>query len=250
MPAIISDIHSNLEALEAVLQDISSQGVDEIWCLGDIVGYGPDPQKCIDLIENNCALTLLGNHDWAVLNSPEGFNYMATQMVYKTKKWLRVNDKSTDAEKRRWGFLENLDVRVERNDFLLVHASPRAELSEYLLPSDITFEPEKFQAAFESTPQYVMGGHTHLPCCISDDLELKQPDETGYTATLDERKTYINTGSVGQPRDGDPRACYVIVERNAVTWHRVPYHYDRTARKLRDLGDSYEPLAHRLEVGR
>ncbi len=250
MPAIISDIHSNLEALEAVLQDISSQGVDEIWCLGDIVGYGPDPQECIDIIEDNCALTLLGNHDWAVLNSPDGFNRMATQMVYKTKQWLRPHEDSSEEELHRWQFLKDLDIRVERDDFLLVHATPRAELSEYLLPSDVTFEPEKFRATFAAASEYVMGGHTHVPCCVSEDMELNQPDETGYNIKLPDKKLYINTGSVGQPRDGDPRACYAILEGDVLTWHRVPYHYERTARKLRELGESYEPLANRLQVGR
>ncbi|MFW6457408.1 MAG: metallophosphoesterase family protein [Planctomycetota bacterium] len=250
MPAVISDIHSNIEALDAVLQHISSQGIDEIWCLGDIVGYGPNPGKCIDLIEKNCSVTLMGNHDWAVLHAPDGFNSMATQMIYKTKQWLRVDEDSKDEEIRRWEFLENLDVRAEQNDFLLVHASPRAELSEYLLPSDVTFAPDKFRGSFANTSQYFLGGHSHLPCCVTEDFELNQPEVSGYHISLDERKTYINIGSVGQPRDGDPRACYAILDQGRVTWHRVPYHYERTARKLRDLGVSYDALANRLAVGR
>lgn len=250
MRALISDIHSNLEALEAVLRHISLQGVDEIWCLGDIVGYGPNPKECIDLVERNCSLVLMGNHDWAVINSPVGFNSVATRMVYRTKEWLRVTEESTEKERARWAFLEELDLRAVRGDFLLVHASPRAELTEYLLPTDARYEPEKFEEVFQLTDTYLVGGHTHVPCCVTEDLRIAIPGETGSPYELDDRKSYVNIGSVGQPRDGDPRASYVILDDGHVTWHRVPYPHEKTAKKISTLGEEYEVLGYRLSIGR
>lgn len=250
MPAFISDIHANLEALEAVLRDIGSQGVDEIWCLGDVVGYGPNPAECIDLVERNCAVTLMGNHDWAVLNAPVGFNSVATRMVYRTKEWLNVTEDSNDRERERWAFLEDMDIRLDKGDYTLVHATPRAELTEYLLPTDVNYEPEKLTDIFEATDQYFVGGHTHIPCCITEDFDLILPDETGFRRKLGEEKAYVNIGSVGQPRDGDPRASYAIIEDDVVTWHRVPYHHEKTAEKISELGEAYEVLGYRLSIGR
>ena len=250
MIAVISDIHGNKEALEAVLRAISSQGVDEIWCLGDIVGYGPDPGDCIDLVERNCSLRLMGNHDWAVLNAPVGFNSIATRMIYRTKEWLRVNDQSADRDKARWDFLASMDVLSMQEHYLLVHASPRAELSEYILPGDVKYDPDKLHDIFGMIDRACIVGHTHVPCCISEELDLIVPDGSGFVVETGEKKMIINVGSVGQPRDGDNRACYLTLDGGLVRYHRVPYPFGRTVDKLGELGEEYQMLGYRLSIGR
>jgi len=248
--AIISDIHGNLEALEAVLREIAHQGIDEIWCLGDIVGYGPDPIRCTDLVRRNASRTLMGNHDWALLNSPVGFNSLATAMIYKTKDWMRITDESTEEDKERWNFLSQLPLSDEVDDILLVHASPRAELSEYILPSDVTHDPQKFEEIFSMIDHVCFVGHTHVPCHITEDLQLSGVRGEGLTVRLNERKRIINIGSVGQPRDGDNRACFVILDDDVVRYCRVPYDYRRTMEKISKLGEEFQMLGYRLGLGR
>lgn len=249
--AIISDIHGNLEALEAVLREILHMGIDEIWCLGDIVGYGPNPVQCADLVQRNCSLVLMGNHDWALLNSPIGFNTLATAMIYKTKEWMRVDERSSDEEKERWQFLSQLPLSAEVDASLLVHASPRAELSEYILPSDVTYDPDKFEEIFSMVDGALFVGHSHLPCHITEDLEVRMPTEETLKIDLSEPgKNIINIGSVGQPRDGDTRSCFVSVQDGVVRYHRVPYDFRRTAAKISEIGEEYEMLGYRLTLGR
>jgi len=250
MKAIISDIHGNQEALEAVLRAISAEGVDEVWCLGDVVGYGPNPRECVDLVMRNCSLCLMGNHDWAVLNKPVGFNSIATLMTYRTKEWMQVTEDSTPEEHQRWDYMQNMSLREVRDDLLLVHASPRAELSEYIPPSDVRHEPGKLQEIFGMMDRYCMVGHTHLPCCIVEDMDLIVPDGTGFRAELTEKKMIINIGSVGQPRDGDNRACFLMLEDGAIAYHRVAYNFNRTTEKLEALGENYGVLGYRLSIGR
>ncbi len=248
--ALISDIHGNLEALEAVLREIRNQGVDEIWCIGDIVGYGPEPAACTDLVRRNCSLVLMGNHDWAVLNSPVGFNTLATAMIYKTKEWMRITDESTDEDKERWNFLSQLPLSAESDGTFLVHASPRYELSEYILPSDVSHEPEKFEDIFSMIDRLCVVGHSHVPCSITEDLELTLIRQDSYTIELDERQRIINIGSVGQPRDGDKRACFATLQDGVVRYTRVPYDYRRTMEKIQKLGDEFQMLGYRLGLGR
>jgi diadenosine tetraphosphatase ApaH/serine/threonine PP2A family protein phosphatase len=248
--AIISDIHGNLEALEAVLREIRHQGIDEILCLGDIVGYGPDPVACTDLVKKNCSQVLMGNHDWAVLNSPVGFNTLATAMVYKTKEWMRITDESSEEDKARWNFLSQLPLSAEMDGTFMVHASPRAELSEYILPSDVSHDPEKFTEIFSMIDRLCLVGHSHVPCCITEDLELTLIRSDTCTVELDDRKRIINIGSVGQPRDGDNRACFATINDDVIHYTRVPYNYRRTMEKISKLGDEYQMLGYRLGLGR
>jgi diadenosine tetraphosphatase ApaH/serine/threonine PP2A family protein phosphatase len=248
--ALISDVHGNLEALEAVLREVRHQGVDDIWCLGDIVGYGPNPVECADLIRRNCSRVLMGNHDWALLNSPVGFNTLATAMIYKTKEWMRITDTSSEEDKERWNFLSQLPLSDEVDDLFLVHASPRAELSEYILPSDVAHDPRKFEEIFSMIDHVCVVGHSHVPCCITEDLELAGVRGENFVIELDDRKRIINIGSVGQPRDGDNRACFATLGDGAVRFTRVPYDYRRTMEKIRQLGDEYQMLGYRLGLGR
>jgi len=250
MEAIISDIHANKEALEAVLHDIGNKGIDRIMCLGDIVGYGPDPKDCIDMVQQNCEFSLMGNHDWAVLNAPLGFNSVAARMVTCHKEWLEVTEQSTDRERERWEFLSSLVMRLTYGKFDMVHASPRAELTEYIMPMDVRYDTNKLTEIFQMIESYCIVGHTHVPFCITQEFELIVPEGTGWSLELGDRKMIINAGSVGQPRDGDNRACYIILDDGYVVYHRVPYYFDETAEKISALGPECEVLGYRLSIGR
>jgi diadenosine tetraphosphatase ApaH/serine/threonine PP2A family protein phosphatase len=192
----------------------------------------------------------MGNHDWALLNSPVGFNSLATAMVYKTKEWMRITDESTEEDKERWNFLSQRPLSAEEDGLLMVHASPRAELSEYILPSDVTHDPEKFEEIFSMIDNVCLVGHSHVPCCITEDLDLIHVRGENTTVELGDSKMIVNIGSVGQPRDGDNRACFVTLDDDAVRYTRVPYNYRRTMDKISKLGDEYQMLGYRLGLGR
>ncbi len=208
--AIISDIHGNLEALEAVLEDIDSQNVDEIFCLGDIVGYGPNPGECVDLVKSNCQITLLGNHDDGALYDPSGFNTGAEKAIFWTRQQLERSGTSSQRE-ARWDFLSMLPRSYKCGPFLFVHGSPRNPLSEYVFPEDI-FNHRKMERLFQLTEQYCFQGHTHVPGVFTEGHQFFPPDDIDYEYTLGDGKVMINVGSVGQPRDGDNRACYLILD--------------------------------------
>jgi len=239
--AIISDIHSNLEALEAVLKDIDSQVVDEIFCLGDSVGYGANPLECIDLMMQRAKVCLLGNHDQATLFDPEGFNVGAEQAIFWTRDQLEdFNDPNANA---RWDFLGALPRSHRLDDFFFVHGSPRNPLNEYVFQEDI-FDERKMDRLFAIIPHCSFQGHTHVPGVFTEDRKFYTPDELEmvYHVTP-EMKAMINVGSVGQPRDRDPRACYVIWEDDTITYRRVEYPVRTAAEKIyqvpvdRFLGD-------------
>ena len=147
--AIISDIHSNLSALEAVLADIDQRKVQRIICLGDLIGYGPDPVACADLVAERCEWSLLGNHDFGVLYEPTNFNSAAEQAAYWTRRQFEAAAKEdTIAGERRWNFLGHLKVRVNDNNYLCVHGSPRRPINEYLFPDDAINNPHKLESIF------------------------------------------------------------------------------------------------------
>lgn len=132
--ALISDIHGNLEALEAVMADINEVGVDEIYCLGDIIGYGPNPCECLDLVMRQCKSTILGNHDQAALFDPDGFNPMALQAIYWTRDQLDNGPGSAAQVNQRWDFLGELPRLLDEGEFKFVHGSPRDPTNEYVFP--------------------------------------------------------------------------------------------------------------------
>jgi predicted phosphodiesterase len=213
MFAVISDIHGNLEALKTVLADIEQRKVTEIVCLGDVIGYGPRPCECIDLIREKCRICLMGNHDHAVLYEPTNFNAAAERAAYWTR---QVLESEPDAKKRgeRWQFLGKLPVRVNDSDILYVHASPRRPINEYIFPEDVFTNPQKVLANFERLDaRLCFVGHTHQPGVFLDDPYFDPPNELPDSPyfELDGERAIINVGSVGQPRDRDPRACYVLV---------------------------------------
>lgn len=224
--AIIADIHANLAAFRAVLDDIERRGgLEEVWCLGDVVGYGPDPHQCIELLRQYNHLCVAGNHDWAAINKIDtsDFNPAAAAASHWTTQQLTPEDIQ---------YLESLPLVTERGDFTLVHGSPRDPIWEYLLST--TDARESF-AYFQS--QFCLVGHSHVPlvfeyaetgaCFLSE-------FQADTVLTLAKSRLIINPGGVGQPRDGDPRASYAIYDSEAksVSHYRVPYDIGATQTKM------------------
>jgi predicted phosphodiesterase len=245
--ALISDIHSNLEALTAVLADIRAQGIDETFCLGDIVGYGPNPRECIDLVMG-CKVCLLGNHDQGALFDPEGFNTGAERAIFWTREQLEQQGASSDGNKR-WDFLGELPRNYQEGPLLFVHGSARNPLNEYIFPEDI-YNRRKMEKIFALIRKHSFQGHTHVPGVFTEDYRFFSPDDIDNEYRLGDEKTMINVGSVGQPRDGDPRACYVILEDNVVRFRRVEYPIEETVEKIHAVPELDNFLGDRLRDGR
>jgi predicted phosphodiesterase len=247
--ALISDIHANLEALTAVLTDIRAQQISEIFCLGDIVGYGPNPCECLDEVIKCSRVTILGNHDQATLFDPDGFNPVALQAVYWTREQLESNNGSPSQINRRWDFLGELPRTHTDGDFLFVHGSPREPTNEYVFPEDV-YNQRKMDALFSRVEKYCFQGHTHIPGIFTVDREFLTPEDINYRYRLGDEQVMVNVGSVGQPRDNDPRGCYVVLEDSLLTFRRVEYDVDRTAGKIYDIPDLDNMLGDRLRTGR
>ncbi len=247
--AIISDIHGNWEALQGVFEDIDRRGIASVLCLGDVVGYGPDPDKCIDLVRARCAVYLMGNHEEALLKAPIGFYSLAREAIAWTRKelfgpWW----KPWRALKYR-RILASLPRLAHLPDCLLVHGSPRDPTSEYLLPRDFLLtDAEVIQELFSFDERVCFTGHTHMPCVFTAGRNVYPAGEDGMEVPLEGEKLIINVGSVGQPRDRDPRACYVEFREDRVIYHRIPYDLAVTQQKIAANGlDSR--LAERLGYG-
>jgi predicted phosphodiesterase len=263
--ALISDIHGNLEALEAVLAHIETQSVEEIYCLGDIVGYGPNPRECIDRV-TRCAVCLLGNHDQGALFDPEGFNAGAERAIFWTRKQLESGDPK--GNERRWDFLGELP-RVHREPGLMfVHGSARNPLNEYVFPEDI-YNQRKMERIFSLVERYCFQGHTHIPGVFTEGLDFISPEECEFVYTLGDSKALVNVGSVGQPRNGDSRGSYVVLTDDPPTeggdaeasdggqpgavrveFQRVEYNLEATAEKIYAIPDLDNFLGDRLRDGR
>ena len=255
--ALISDIHGNLEALEVVLDDIKTQGIEEIFCLGDIIGYGPNPRECIDRVMEHCAMSLLGNHDQGAMFDPDGFNIGAERAIFWTREQLESPVDRSNNEKR-WEFLGALPRTHKLDPFLFVHGSPRNPLSEYIFPEDI-YNHRKMERLFQLVERYCFQGHTHVPGVFTEGYQFYSPEEIDHEYTLGEGKVMINVGSVGQPRDGDPRACYVILDDGKtdgatgpvrVTFRRLPYDHEATIKKIYAITELEPFLGDRLRQGR
>jgi len=244
--AIISDIHGNLEGLEAVLADIKSQGIEEIYCLGDIVGYGPNPRECIDLVMQ-CKACLLGNHDQGALFDPEGFNSGAERAIFWTRKMLETGDPA--GNERRWEFLGELPRMIRDGDYLFVHGSARNPLNEYVFPEDI-YNQRKMERIFSLVDKYCFQGHTHIPGVFTEDLNFLAPEDIDFKYTLGNKKVLVNVGSVGQPRNGDNRSSYVILNDSEIRFQRVSYELEKTAEKIYAIPELDNFLGERLRDGR
>ena len=338
--AIVSDIHANLAAFESVLAHAKTLGYDRMVCLGDVIGYGPDPVECIDLVREHCEWALLGNHDFAALYEPTNFNPGAAKAVFWTRsqtvegEWLRrhVAALQQERDEDRISDMEFLDKKCsaeveqrERIDFMFrisprrvlldryicVHASPSRPVNEYLFPTDVENNFKRLERNFGlltlpgadgDRPVSAIVGHTHCPGFIleapPDPVEVARfvaermpangeeaPESLHEMARAAAPRRYefegfavgadqwspnqdemppgcrfiLNPGSVGQPRDGDPRACYAMLETGSngepdrFTFHRVAYDIARTQSRLRAFAADGAPLVEwlweRLEKG-
>jgi len=253
MFAVISDIHSNLQALQAVLNDIDQRGIERIICLGDVVGYGAAPRECIDLIMERCEVCLCGNHDHAVLLEPYNFNVGAERAAYWTRQVFE-DEPDRPLRNRRWAFLGNLPDYHIQGDMLFVHGSPRRPVNEYLFADDVYTNPQKLTSNFERMEGVAcFVGHTHVPGVFMDDPYFESPDELtepGRYEIAEDDRVIINVGSVGQPRDRDPRASYVVVDGHMVEFVRLEYDVEATVREILAVPELDDFLAHRLMDGR
>jgi len=252
MIAIISDIHGNLEALKTVLGDIEERKIETIYCLGDIIGYGPDPAECLDLVADRAKMSLAGNHDHAVFYEPVNFNPPAERAAFWTR--LRLDEEEDEHRRnKRWRFLGGLNPREAEGEFLFVHGSPRKPINEYLFPDDVYTAPQKLLANFDRMECLTcFCGHTHVPGVFVDDPYFETPDEMGDSQryAIGDEKIIVNVGSVGQPRDRDPRAAYVILHEDEVEFIRVSYNIDVTANKIRENSQLDDFLGARLYEGK
>jgi predicted phosphodiesterase len=244
--AIISDIHGNLEALQAVLADIESQGLKRIVCLGDIVGYGPNPCECVDLCLE-FEVCLLGNHDNGALFDPGGFSSGAERAIFWTRRM--IEDPQSPQARQRWDFLARLPRTVREGTTLFVHGSPRNPLSEYVFPEDIS-NTNKMSRIFGFIEGACFHGHTHVPGVFTQSGKFYSPRELDGRFHLGEEKVMVNVGSVGQPRDNDPRSCYVVLQGQQVEFRRVPYPWEKTREKILAIDELDNFLGDRLLEGR
>ncbi|MBN2559638.1 MAG: metallophosphoesterase family protein [Phycisphaerae bacterium] len=252
MFAVISDIHSNLEALRTVLDDIERRRIKDIYCLGDIVGYGPEPAECLDLIIERATMSLCGNHDHAIFYEPTNFNRNAELAAFWTRSVLE-EEQDTEKRNRYWRFLGSLAPRYEMDGFLFVHGSPRKPINEYLFPDDVYTNPHKLLSNFERMEQLTcFCGHTHVPGIFVDDPYFEPLEELGESNryAIGDEKVIINVGSVGQPRDRDPRAAYAIVDGDEVEFVRLEYDIEATVQRILDTAQLDEFLATRLRDGK
>jgi len=258
MFAVLSDIHSNLEALTAVLADIEKRGIKAIYCLGDVIGYGPDPGECLDLIIEKTKWCVLGNHDYAAFYEPTNFNYAAEQASFWTREVLETQEEK-EVRDRRWGFLgelpmrQRLETKLGANAAIMdfVHASPRRPVNEYIFPDDVYTNPLKVRLLFERVKHICFVGHTHMPGVFLDEPDFYLPDELNNVYPIvDAEKAIINIGSVGQPRDKDRRASYVYVNENEVHFVRVEYDFETTIGKIMAIEQLDSFHAERLRDGR
>lgn len=282
MKAIISDIHANLESLCAVIKDIEQYTIDEILCLGDIVGYGADPEACTDIIMDKADFTLMGNHDYALIHGPSNFNPYAAEIIHKTteKMYPENMDEPSDpdsfepdfykcdhnnnykkcillrhTETYRWNFIKNLPEIKKYEYFTIVHGSPLHYTRDYVYPDIIEslWNPDKIGAILSKFENLLFCGHTHFPCIITSDYTCIYPKSCNYRYNLDPKKKYIiNTGSVGQPRDRDTRACYVLFDdlKYSVEWRRIPYDIESAIKKIVKMCGKDNWCSQRLLIGR
>ena len=236
--AVISDIHANRHALDAVLAAIEESEVDEIWCLGDLVGYGPQPNECCRAVAARAGLCLAGNHDLVVLGSLSIHDFAGDAAA--AARWTQ----SVLADDAR-EFLAELPSSARRAGVELFHGSARDPVWEYVLSEEAAWWT--FQA---TTEPLLLVGHSHVPLAISFDGEELDGGlaEAGDEIELEGRRWLLNPGSVGQPREGDPRAAYLILDGPHARFHRVEYDVEQTQSEMRERGLP-EALAARLGAG-
>ena len=244
--AIISDIHSNLPALRAVLKDIADRGVRYVVCLGDVVGYGPDPVECWRLISELCPIIIRGNHDQALGTSDMArFHPRARNAIEWTRRRiLEEPDGEAIIEA-----IANLPRLAHDSDFLFVHGSPAGPTMDYLLPGD-SYDRHRMAKEFAQVDMYATNGHSHIPGVIVKGTRFMPPEALeNYSFKLMGRPAIINVGSVGQPRDGNPKSCYVTIVDKVVQYHRVRYDAEDVCERILRIPELDPFLGQRLLAG-
>lgn len=238
--AVIADIHANLEAFKVVLSDIEKNKIDEILFLGDAVGYGPNPNECVELLSQRCKAMVAGNHDWATLGLTDicYFNDNARYALEWTKGVLTEKNMS---------ILKALPIKkvLQDDNIILVHATPKnPEEWHYLL----TLWDAEINFQYFNT-QFCFIGHSHQPFILERFTSGEMVTHKEEASIKESYRYIINVGSVGQPRDGDPRACYAIIDDNRIKIVRVPYDIGAIQNKMeKERLPLY--LIERLAIGR
>lgn len=252
MKAFISDIHGNLEALRAVLDEIDSLGIKDICCLGDVIGYGPNPKECLEIVQSISNLNILGNHEEAVLYGiPPNFNMKARRALEWTRKiLLEGNEDPVEVKDARRKFMESFQIQTRVEGVTYVHGSPRQPTREYVLPGDAQ-NKKKMQEIFACLEDFCFCGHTHTPGIFTLEEGFTHPSDMFELYMLGtHEKVLINVGSVGQPRDGDPRACFTTFDGDTVVWRRVEYDVEAVCKKIYEIPEIDNFEADRLREGR
>lgn len=246
--AIVSDIHSNHEALVAVLKDAERNGATDVICLGDLIGYGPNPRQVLRIAINAFRFTLMGNHEEGILYEPVGFNWKAEASAFWTKEQLDSKRFPPEENRRFRDYLESMPRYVQEGDVLYVHASPIEPTKEYVMP-EASYNHDYMRELFARVKRVAFGGHTHLPGIFVPDRDFIPQQKLDAAVPVVKRKFFVNVGSVGQPRDGDPRACYVLFDGYHVIFRRIAYDYRKTAKKIKRIKRLPNALGARLSMG-
>jgi diadenosine tetraphosphatase ApaH/serine/threonine PP2A family protein phosphatase len=253
--AIISDLHANIEAITAAHSEAKRRGAKRIVCLGDIIGYGASPRDAIQFVREKCEWCIFGNHEEALLNGGEDFNDKARAAIEWTRSELSSREKPRDENYAIWDFLDALQSQTERREenAMYVHGSPFDPVREYVMPRDAR-NTQKMDRIFAKQDRPIcFVGHSHVPGVYTTDHKFMKPADVGgaFRASEHGEKVLVNVGSVGQPRDGDVRASFVMYDgRDRVEFVRVQYDTESAARRIRAVPALPEYLANRLLVGR
>jgi len=268
LTALISDLHGNLPALQVALADARGRGVRRFVCLGDVIGYGAKPRECLEAVMGLCTdaaraeglepgLCLQGNHEYALLNSAEDFNPNARAAIEWTREEL-----SRAPERERaltyWDFLDGLEPLLAEDGAMYAHGSPRDPVREYLLPRDARDGP-KMAASFArmkslegERARVCFVGHSHVPGIFYEDGRFYRPKTTEGPYDLGDLaqvRAIVNIGSVGQPRDGDPRLSYALFDGQHVSFVRLEYDVAQAQADIRGVRELPDYLAERLGRG-
>lgn len=247
---LLSDIHGNYTALQAVLKDIAQRYGSEnhLLCLGDLVGYGPQPIEVLECVMARFNFCLLGNHDQAVIFEPDDFNSRAVEAI----RWTRQQIDSSKESARYYEYLASLPTFRRVEDMLFVHGSPRQVTSEYIMPNCAS-NRKQMGEVFERIDHFAFAGHTHQAgvfCFGADRMEFAAEESIVGSYCFEKGLRYLmNVGSVGQPRDGNPLACYCVFSGDKVSFHRVEYDIDEVADAIRAIPSLHNSLAERLYEG-
>ena len=243
--AVLSDVHSNQPALEAVLAATEEAGIERVWCLGDVVGYGAQPDPCAELIRERCEICLAGNHDLATLDALDISSFSETAST--AVEWTKENASPATLE-----FLRGLEPAASLHGIGLFHASPRDPIWEYVLSSD------QADAGMDAQEERIgLIGHSHVSLFFTRPEGARHGEVQGAQAGdgallgLESGTWLLNPGSVGQPRDGDPRAAWLELDTEQWTarFHRVEYDVATAAETIVAAGLPSQ-LAERLGAGR